>query len=663
MVKPLSSTRQTTPAKGWPNLISLGHGVIAALGQTEVETAPGEFSAPLTGEFASDGTANRASWTWRYAEGLSVRHEFSPLPGGGMRIAATLVNESPARLALTGIHCHRATRFSTPRPLDKVYTHADAMCGFSGLQTAPETFKTWGVCGFTNATGDLATVFGFEKFEAFLGEIEGDCSGGGWCATAQCRFGGMQLQPGQVMELPALLLFAGTSLDGLLGRYAGAVGHVMGARPHSSAPTGWCSWYHYFGHETESDLLARLDEVACAGLMGKGPVFQVDDGWNLPQPGHPRVWGDWFPGAKFPHGMKWMAERIRERGFTPGLWLAPFSVDAASLLAQKHPEWMVQKRDETTGTLRPAGIGKNDQAHALDLTQPAVIAFIRETFHRVFHEWGFGYVKIDFLVQALTPGLRADPSITPVQAFRRGLAAIREDAGDEGWILGCGCPIGPAIGFCDSMRVGFDVGGGWDPPVVLPDWPNGNCCVKAAAVPAYYRHWMHRRWWQNDPDCLIVRGTPVEWEIAEMDIVKKRLPAPSRPGKLYLTDDEAECWVRLVWMLGDAAFFSEIWPALPPSRQEVLSCAFPPNPEPAAWVDWYQDPEVCLLRTGGERLLVGVFNLSDEPKRVVLPGAKLNLRQWRFTELWTEETFSGEGASLEFPELPPHSGRIWRLTA
>lgn len=70
-----------------------------------------------------------------------------------------------------------------------------------------------------------------------------------------------------------------------------------------------------------------------------------------------------------------MAERIRERGFVPGLWLALFSVDGRSRLAQEHPGWIVQNLDEATSAWRPAGVNTNAALHMLDLTQPAVLEF------------------------------------------------------------------------------------------------------------------------------------------------------------------------------------------------------------------------------------------------------------------------------------------------
>ncbi len=48
------------------------------------------------------------------------------------------------------------------------------------------------------------------------------------------------------------------------------------------------------------------------------------------------------------------------------------------------------------------------ESYGLDLTNPKALEFVRETFHRVFHEWGFTYIKIDFLLHAVQPGTRVN---------------------------------------------------------------------------------------------------------------------------------------------------------------------------------------------------------------------------------------------------------------
>jgi alpha-galactosidase len=359
--------------------------------------------------------------------------------------------------------------------------------------------------------------------------------------------------------------------------------------------------------------------------------------------------------------MKSIADKIRARGWVPGLWLAPFSVDKASRFFAEHPDWLVQQPQAEGAPSKPMPAPGGDSVFALDLTRPEVIDFVRTTFRRVFREWGFDYIKIDFLRQALIPGRRWDREQTPIEAFRAGLEAIREEAGDERFILLCGSSFGPSIGIGDGMRVGLDTGGGWHPPFTLPQWPNGNCCVHAAALPAFYRQWMDRNWWVNDPDCLIARQTPCPWEVEEFKNAAVHFLPVKKESKRFLSESEAEFSIRLIWMLGGAAISSDIWSALSPERLALLKRAFPPNPRPTIWIDWYHDHEVGLLRTREGPLVVGIFNHSEESVRVALPAGKLELRNWKFTERFSGEAFSGLGGTVEFPGLPARSARVWEL--
>jgi len=70
-------------------------------------------------------------------------------------------------------------------------------------------------------------------------------------------------------------------------------------------------------------------------------------------------------------------------------------------------------------------------------------------------------------------------------------------AGDEAFLLGCTCPFGPAVGLVDAMRVGPDIGQVW--------FDGLQPSVRHGLRLALPRFFMHRRFWLNDPDCLVVR--------------------------------------------------------------------------------------------------------------------------------------------------------------
>jgi alpha-galactosidase len=148
---------------------------------------------------------------------------------------------------------------------------------------------------------------------------------------------------------------------------------------------------------------------------------------------------------------------------------------------------------------------------ALDTTNPAVLDHLRATFAALAAE-GFDYHKIDFLYAAALPGRRHDPGRTRAEAFRAGLAAVREGIGAGAFLLGCGAPLLPAAGLVDAMRVSPDVAPWWSPIRPRPGLAEAASCARNAILTSTLRAPLHRRWWINDVDCLLLR--PVDTGLA-----------------------------------------------------------------------------------------------------------------------------------------------------
>jgi hypothetical protein len=236
-------------------------------------------------------------------------------------------------------------------------------------------------------------------------------------------------------------------------------------------------------------------------------------------------------------------------------------------------------------------------------------------------------------------------------------------AGEDKFILGCGAPLLASVGLVDGMRVGPDVGGRWAFDAGLPDWPVGNCSVRAAAIPSFWSQWMHGVWWQNDPDCLVARLTPPPYEREFFDRVEKDMALKTlscRATTLGLSDEEAGLWVRFVWMTGGMALLSEVWSVLADERQEMLLKGFAHHGRQVSMLDWFVEADAVALIAGGEPLLVGFFNFRDTPCLPVIPAKELGLSgRWSLRECWSGELLEGEGCTAVFPELPPHAGRVW----
>jgi alpha-galactosidase len=231
----------------------------------------------------------------------------------------------------------------------------------------------------------------------------------------------------------------------LFERYADLLGERFGRSVIKEHPRVWCSWYSLYNAINERNLETVLNGLEDLPF----DIFQIDDGWQVST-------GDWEPNEKFPSGMDALAAKIKATGRKAGLWLAPLAVSKNSSIYKHHPDWLLR---DVNGKLYVAGFEWASESYALDTTHPEVIEWLKNLIHKI-HGWGFDYLKLDFLSAGALPGKRYVD--TPRETvYRDALKVIREAAG-EAYLLLCGTPILPALGMCDAIRVGADVGNWWD---------------------------------------------------------------------------------------------------------------------------------------------------------------------------------------------------------
>jgi 2-hydroxy-3-keto-5-methylthiopentenyl-1-phosphate phosphatase len=156
--------------------------------------------------------------------------------------------------------------------------------------------------------------------------------------------------------------------------------------------------------------------------------------------------------------------------------------------------------------------------NVLDPSRDDVCAHLARTFAALVG-LGFTYQKLDFLYTAGMQADAFDPTLTRAARLRRGFDAIRTGTGDEAFLLGCGCPLGPAVGVFDGMRIGPDVAPHWawkqEHAVagIEETQPNTRGAVRSTVVRAF----MHRRLWLNDPDCVMARTSDTGLSEDEVD--------------------------------------------------------------------------------------------------------------------------------------------------
>ncbi len=417
--------------------------------------------------------------------------------------------------------------------------------------------------------------------------------------SAICYGDGFPLQPGEKALSEELALACGDDPRELVENYASLWGEKMQAR-RSRPFTGWCTWYYFYGENTEEDVLKCVRKARELAL----PIdyIIVDDGYQ-------RAIGDWFDvnADKFPSGMKFLAREIRKAGFRPALWVAPFAAGEDSRLFAEHPDWVL--RDEGG---RPVLAWEHwgVPCYGLDLSVPEVQGWLRELFSALRRDWGYEFFKLDFLFAGAMPGKRHNPRVTRAVAVRKGLETIREAVGDEAYLLGCGAPLGPSIGLVDAMRIGPDVHPDW-----APFWRDlSSASAENSIRNAMTRYFFHRNLWANDPDCVLVR---------------------TRDDGSNLVLNEVRSLVSIVGLSGGAVVDSDNLPSIRRGRLKYLRRILPPPPESARAVDLFRRERPSIMVMKIERpwetwWVAGILNWEDRTVTTELSLEELGIPPGRY---------------------------------
>lgn len=257
---------------------------------------------------------------------------------------------------------------------------------------------------------------------------------------------------------------------------------------------GYSSWYNRYQKIDEKSI--RDDLAGCAKVLERGDLFQIDDGWE------PAI-GDWLETdkKKFPKGLKPLVDEIHAKGFRAGLWLAPFCCQKGSKVMKEHPDWLYKHE------------GKNWYCgcnwggfYSLDIENPEVIDYIERVFKRVFDDWGFDLVKLDFLYAGAPFG---DERETRAERMTKGMELLRRVCKDK-LILGCGVPLMPSFGLVDYCRISCDVGLDWDNHPVMHYTNREHVSTRQAILNSVFRRQLNGRVWLNDPDVFFLRDDNIK---------------------------------------------------------------------------------------------------------------------------------------------------------
>jgi hypothetical protein len=476
--------------------------------------------------------------------------------------------------------------------------------------------------------------------------------------TAHIDYGRLIIPPGkaEVSEVFALGWFEDARFG--LEAWADAVAEVYDIHLPPQ-PVGYCSWNDGYQYVNEHQVAFRASQAAIHLKPFGFSVVQIDHGWHVGPP-------DWLqnPNGPFPGGMRAMSDRIQSLGLVPGLWACPFSGKGKEQLCSEPPS--------------PSWFGAG-----LDLTNPEAIRHVQSVIRRLTDEYGYRYFKLDDFGSGLIDnGLDGqgwlskhafayrppnepywckgqwrkvhDPLMTPYEAHRAGVKAIRAAAGTGAYILGCEpaqsmAIYGASFGVVDAMRIGMD-----NCFSVYPDDLEFACTSILDRKGNQWAHLLHgpiagsrnyhlnRRIWHNDPDMVCDNLLLLSW--------------------VALSDS--------TWMVSGSFDFGYNLGQSP--MADHFQKTIPNHGKPNRPVDLFETilPRVWIVSDGkgeGRRDVVGFFNWSAAGDKVAIEESleRLNMPAdglYVAYDFWADKLLGRFETNVKV-EVPPKSCTILALRA
>jgi len=424
---------------------------------------------------------------------------------------------------------------------------------------------------------------------------------------------GRDINEGDVLESDLLMITKSKGLEKDLEFFCETVAKLseVPVRKHFDVPSGYCTWYYYFGDIDENIVDRAITEIAAEKERMPVEYVQIDDGWQV-------CYGQWEENDKFEKGMKAHADRIKAEGYTPGLWFAPLWANIAKV-RQEHPEYFAA--DRKTGEI----------TKTIDLSVPEAADFVRETYRRVTYDWGYRYLKLDAITACFGTLRFRDPSFNSMKNLRECLRVIRESVPEDTFILGCTCPFAPVVGYVDGMRTSCDIGGDWD-------------STRQVFNRVLNRVFYHKRLFICDADCLIIRKPENEDSECRRECTR--------------TDDEIKTFISATAASGGILMFSDKLSLLDDEQKKMLSYVFPQNKEAPRVLDLGECyiPGKLDCGTRGKTRTVMLTNWDDEPKAMGIDTECAHV-----FEFWSR-TYKGIVRGRYETVIAPHCTEVLFLT-
>jgi len=305
---------------------------------------------------------------------------------------------------------------------------------------------------------------------------------------------------------------------------------------------GWCSWFAYFDKITEDDIKKTADILSEVLVPFGLEYLQIDDGYQQKPVGVPETW--LVPNIKFPSGLADLCSYIKSKGLKPGIW-TNVSFHQKEY-AETHPQYFVS--DENGKPSYGNWIG-----YVMDGNNTSTLQELVNPVYRGLKEMGWQYFKVDALRHLRYEGYNShaeyykNKNVDIEKMYRAFVNSIRNEIGNENYMMGCWGIRPELVGIIDACRIGddgFGYGG-------LAEYNSFNNIV-----------------WRNDPDhieltpedayksCMTTSLTgsvfmltdkPEKYQTQIVEPAKRSLPILfTRPGQVYDIDPSRSAYIGRV---------------------------------------------------------------------------------------------------------------------
>ncbi len=465
---------------------------------------------------------------------------------------------------------------------------------------------------------------------------------------SECNFEGVIVPPNVSRESQWIVMSQGKDPYKLITDFTERTNKLHGTnKPDKLPPSVYCEFYYYGLGYNEEHL--KSDIAAFKANRMPFDVFQIDACWQ-------QNYGLDFETneSAFPSGMKWAADQINSSGYIPGIWTAPYIVsinwsNPKTDIAKNHPEWLLKNSKGEFVTWY------NNHYYILDTTYPGVTEYLEQSYRKLSKDWGYKYFKLDWLrtiyYQKDVDQQFYDKSSTSLEAYRKGLEAIKRGVGEDSYILVCGGHFGASLGIADFQRIGGDTNSKWSESGV------GN-----------YRRNILRTWmtdhWQIDPDAMGIRRQ----EIA--------LPGTDNKSLGLYTDDEAKTTTLNQFLGGSMVCFAEDFAVIDEDRKALYRHVIPSIDSPSKPIDIFNPlcPNLLLTHVKPvckdlpDWIMLSVVNWADTTKNyeIMLDEKILNLvegNKFVVSEFFSQKVLGvfEKNQSIIIENQRPHQSQLFRI--